>query len=216
MTMNTLGSGRSFLKALPGISVMSLLVLTVGVVLLHVSKRYPLEACIVAGVLVGCGILIVLYMWELVIIGWVVDFLAGLGMPKLNAGPIPLEYEQVGEMVVVTLRDNIAGVLQCQAVQKQLKHLIDEHHCDFVLDLLSAAKISHSFREVMMNLRKAAQKEAKKLGKPYRPVVPRNGPAFKVFDDRKSAVEEMSRHEGHGWVVLCSVPVGVRAVSGLT
>jgi hypothetical protein len=105
--------------------------------------------------------------------------------------------------------------LQCQAVQKQLAGLIDQHHCDFVLDFLNAEKISKSFREVMFQLTKAARKEAERLGKPYRPVALPRGVLFRVFEDRQRAVEEMARHDGHGWVVLCCVPIGIRAVSDL-
>ena len=66
----------------------------------------------------------------------------------------------MGEIIVVTLRDNIATARQCQSVAKQLKFLIDDHHCDFVLDFLYAGRISMGFREVMLDLRKAARKEA--------------------------------------------------------
>ena len=54
------------------------------------------------------GIGIILYIGELFIIGWVVDFLSELGMPKFLAKPVPLEFEQVGEIIVIKLRDNIA------------------------------------------------------------------------------------------------------------
>ena len=136
-------------------------------------------------------------------------------MPKIRATPIPLEYEQIGEIIVVTLRDNIITLGQCQTVQKQLGRLVDEHHCDFVLDFLYAEKISKSFRGVMVRFVKAARREAEKLGKPYRPVALPRGAVFKVFADRRRAIEEMSKHDGHGWVVLCCVPVGIRAVSDL-
>jgi len=181
-----------------------------------ISRRYPLEILIIVGVFVACGIAVVLYVGELVIVGWVVDFLSELGVPKIQAMPGPLEYEQVGEIIVVKLRDNIATIGLCLAVQKQLKALIDEHYCDFVLDFLRAEKISKSFREVMVQFMKAARSEAGRLGKPYRPIALSRGEVFRVFDDRERAVEEMSKHDGHGWVVLCSVPVGVRAVSDLT
>jgi hypothetical protein len=68
----------------------------------------------------------------------------------------------------------------------------------------------------MLHLVKAARQEAVKLGKSYRPVAVTHGAAFRVFADRECAIKEMSRHDGHGWVVLCSVPAGVRAVSDLT
>jgi hypothetical protein len=181
-----------------------------------VFKRFPLETLIVAALIAIAAMGIVLYIGQLLILGWVTDFLSGIGMPKIRARPVPLEYEQLGEIIVVKLRDNIATAGQCQSVGKQLKHLIDEHHCDFVLDFLDAGNVSRSFRGVMVRCMKAARREAEKLGKPFRPVALPRGAVFRVFDDRQRAVEEMSRHEGHGWVVLCSVPVGIRAVSGPT
>ncbi|MGA2258228.1 MAG: hypothetical protein ABSG53_26480 [Thermoguttaceae bacterium] len=199
-------------------SLMSLFVLTtICAVLLgifRVFRIFPLETLIMVTMIVIAGISIVLFIGELFIIGWVVDFLSAIGMPKFQPRAIPLDYEQVGEIIVVTLRDNIATAGQCQAVQNQLKRLIDEHHCDFVLDFFYAGRISRSFRRVMVHLMKAARREAERLGKPDRPVALLYGEAFSVFDDRRHAVEEMSRHGGHGWVVLCSVPVGIRAVFG--
>jgi hypothetical protein len=214
--MNLSGYRRRFLKALPAIVILSLLALAIYPVFLHVSRRYPLETLIIVSVCAICGLALVLYIGELVVLGWIVDFLATIGMPKIHARPTPLEYELVGQIIVVTLHDNIATVLQCQTVQKQLKGLIDEHHCDFVLDFSYAEKISKSFRGVIVQLMKAARREAEKLGKPYWPVALTHGAAFRVFADRQQAVEEMSPYEGHGWVVLCCVPVGVRAVSDAT
>jgi hypothetical protein len=37
-----------------------------------------------------------------------------------------------------------------------------------------------------------------------------------VFEDRQRALDAMAKHDGHGWVVLCGVPFGLRAVSRLT
>jgi hypothetical protein len=186
----------------------------------HISRR--LNALLIAVVFAIAGIALLLYIGELVILGWVVDvlgkiedFLSEIGMPKIQARPDPLDYEQVGEIIVVTLRKNIATIGQCQSVQKQLKSLIDEHHCDFVLDFYYADRISKAFRGVMVHLMKAARREAARLGKPYRPVAAARGKVFRVFVDRQHAVEEMSKHDGHGWVVLCGVPVGVRAISDL-
>ena len=191
-----------------------LFVLAICAVLLKVYRSFPLETLVIAGMFVVAGVGIVLYIGELVVLGWVVDFLSEIGMPEIRATPIPLEYEQVGEIVVVKLRDNVGTVRQCQSVQKQLKHLIDEQHCDVVLDFSRAGRVSRSFRGVMVYVMKAARRAAGKLGKPYRPVALPHGAVFKVFDDREGAVEKMSKHDGHGWVVLCSVPVGIRAVAG--
>ena len=182
--------------------------------LFRVFRNFPLETLIMATTIAIAGIGVVLFIGELVVIGWVVDFLSAIGMPKFQAKAIPLEYEQVGEIVVVTLRDNIATVRHCQAVQKELRRLVDAHHCNFVLDFCHAGRISRSFRGVMAHLVKAARKEAGKLGKADRPVDLPRGEAFNVFEDRQRALAEMSRHGGDGWVVLCSVPVGIRAVFG--
>ena len=168
---------------------MSLFVLTtVCAVLLSVysvSRRFPMEALIMATVLAITAIGVALYIGELVVIGWIVDFLADLGMPKFHAKPSPLEYERVGEIIVVTLRDNIATVGQCQSVEKQLKRLIDEQHCNFVLDFLYVGRVSKNFREVMLRLLKAASSAAEKLGKPDWPVALPRGAVFRVFDDRR-------------------------------
>jgi hypothetical protein len=205
---------RPSLKFLLFILLLILFVLAFCAALFNVYESYPLETIITAAVLTVCGIAIVLYIGELVVVCWIVDFLLEIGMPKFQ--PAPLEYEQVGEIIVVKLRNNIATITQCLAVQKQLKCLIDEHHCNFILDFLCADEISKSFRGVMLNLMKAARREAGELGKPYRPVASPHGAVFRVFDDREHAIEEMSKHDGHGWVVLCSVPVGIRAVADLT
>jgi hypothetical protein len=198
------------------LAVLLLLVLAAGgAVLLRVSRNYPLETFIIAAVLAIAGIGVILYIGELTIVGWVVDFLSEIGMPKIRARPVPLECEHVGEIVVVKLRQNIATIGQCQSVERQLKSLIDEHYCDFVLDFRYAGNIATSFRGVMLHFMKAARREAEKLGKPHRPVAVPRGEVFRVFDDREHALEVMSEHDGHGWVVLCSVPVGVRAVSDL-
>jgi hypothetical protein len=213
--MNISGYQRPVLRALLGIAVLFVFLLTVCPLLLNVSRRYPLETLIIVSVCAICGAAFILYIGELVVLGWIVDFLSQIGMPKIQARAVPLEYEQVGEVIVVTLRDNVATLLQCQMVQKQLQGLIDEHHCDFVLDFLYAEKISKSFRGVMVNFTKTVRREAERLGKPYRPVTTPHGPVFRVFANRQRAVAEMSQHDGHGWVVLCSVPVGIRAVSDL-
>jgi hypothetical protein len=214
--MRVFSHRRRFLKALLGISVLFLLALVIYEVLLSVFGRFPLETLIVMAVFVFCGIALILCAGELVIFGWVVDFLSEIRMPGIQARPVPLEYERVGEIIVVKLRDNIITLQQCQSVQKQLKRLIGEHHCDFILDFFHVEKISRRFRGVMVHIMKAARREAVKRGKPYRPVALPHRALFRVFDDRECAVEEMSKHDGHGWVVLCSVPVGIRAFSGLT
>lgn len=175
---------------------------------------------LIAVITLLAAVAVVLYVGQLVILGWAMDllsalddFLSHLGMPKRIAQPDPLEHEQVGEIVVVTLRNNIATLRQCQIVQKQLKRLVDEHHCDFVLDFSCADRISQSFREVVFQLIKAARREASRLRLPQQPIpLPRRN-MFQRFTDRQGALEAMSKQAGHGWVVLCSVPVGIRAFS---
>jgi hypothetical protein len=177
----------------------------------RVFRRYPLETLIVAGIVGIAALGIVLYIWELVVVGWVVDFLTAIGMPKIRI-TARLQYQQIGEIIVVTLRDDVATVLQCQAVQKQLKRMVDEHYCDFILDFCQAGSVSTSLRGVMLSLAKAARREAERLGKTYFPPELPRGEAFTIFNDRQSALATMSQHGGHGWVVLCSVPTGIRAV----
>ena len=161
--MTVFSDCRRFLKALLPILVLFLFVLTICAVLPHVFRRFPIETLIVATILVVSGLSVVVYMGELVVIGWIMDFLSEVYMPRGQARPAPLEYERVGEIIVVKLRDNIITLQQCQSVQKQLKRLIDEHHCDFVLDFLHAEKISKRFRGVMVQVMKAAHREAGKL-----------------------------------------------------
>ncbi len=206
------GSRGQFGNGLWQLALVLALLAVIGVIGPRVFRRYPLETLIVTGVLAIAVAGIVLYIGELVAIGWIVDFLSAIGMPKIQI-TARLQYEQIGEAIVVTLRDDIATVLQCQAVQKQLQRLIEEHHCDFVLDFGSAGSVSTSFRGVMLRLGKAARREAERLGKMYRPLGLPSGEVFKIFDDRQAAVEQMAKHQGHGWVVLCSVPIGIRAVS---
>jgi len=199
-------------------SLWSLFVLTticaVLLSLFEVSKRFPLQSLILAAVFAIAAIGVVLYIGELVVIGWIVDFLSAIGMPRFQPRAIPLEYESVGDIIIVTLRENIATAGQCQSVERDLKRLIHEHHCNIVLDFHYAGRISRSFRGVMICVRKAADREAKRLGKSARPLALPRGEEFSVFVDRQRAVEEMTRKGGHGWVVLCSVPVGIRAVFG--
>jgi hypothetical protein len=197
----------------------SLLVLVFLVVLvavvIGVSRKFPLQALIMGTIIAIAVAGVLLYIGELYLIGWVVDFLADFGMPKFHAKSEPLDCELVGEIIVVTLHENIATAAQCQTVGKQLRFLVDDHHCNFVLDFLYAGRISMGFRDVMLNLMKAVRKKAEKLGKAGQLHAVPQASSFRVFDDRQSAIEEMSRCGGHGWVVLCSVPVGVRAVSEL-
>jgi hypothetical protein len=183
-------------------------------VLLSVGKTYPLETLIVLAIIAFALLGVALFVGELVIIGWIMDLFSWMSMLGLHAKEAPLEYQQVGEMIVVKLSDNIVSVRQCRSVQKQLQRLVDERHCDFILDFSCIGKISSRFHGVMTGLSRAARREAGRQARPYRPVALPPGELFRIFDDRQSAVEEMAGHDGHGWVVLCCVPAGIRAVSG--
>jgi len=202
-----------FVRRLWQFTVLILFLLALGAAIFSASRHFPIETLIVGSIFVVAGLGLVLYIAELYVIGWVVDFLDGIGVPKFHARSVPLEYEQVGEIVIVTLRENIATAGQCQSVQQELKRRVDEHQCNFVLDFSYAGRISQNFRPVMVHLLKAARREAKKQGKPESLVALPRGDLFRVFDDRELALAEMARQGGDGWVVLCSVPVGTRAVT---
>ena len=58
----------------------------------------------------------------------------------------------------------------------------------------------------IVRLLKQAKAEAEKLGKEYRPVPVPLGYGITLFDDKETALKEMAKHDGHGWVVFCSVP----------
>jgi hypothetical protein len=196
------------------VGIAALFVLTpIFVVLLDVAKRFPLETLTAVAILAFAAVCIVLYVGELVVIGWIMDAAVFLTTPRTRQKPVPIQCEQIGEILVVKLGDTIATFEQCQSVQKQLIRLIGEHHCDFILDFSSVKNISSGFRGVIVRLTRAVRAEARRLGRQYCPLAVPGGELFRVFADRHSAVKEMARHDGHGWVVLCSVPVGIRAVS---
>ena len=183
-----------------------LLVVISAAVLFHVSKAFPLATLIFATVIAIAVMGIVLYIWELVLIGWVVDFLSQIGMPKFHPRSGPLECEQVGEILVVNLRDNIATAAHCKAVEKQLRRFIAaEHYCDFVLDFVPGRECLYEFSAGHDQPHKAARKEAEKRGKPFLGVDLPRGETFAVFDDRQHAWRRC-RASRPGWVVLCSVP----------
>jgi hypothetical protein len=195
-------------------SLFALFVLTtVCAILLSAGKSYPLETLIVGGIVAGAVLAVIMYIGELVVIGWVMDFPAWLVERALPAAHVPLEYEVAGEILVVTLSDNIASVRECRSVQQQLDRLIAGQHCDVILDFTSIKKLSSGFREVLTHVTQTARGEAEKRGKSYRDLDRPIGETFLVFDDREQALAEMLKHDGHGWVVLCAVPVGIRAVS---
>ncbi len=196
--------------------------------LYQVAKLFPIESLICAAVIAFAVAGVLLYMWNLAIMAWLVEFVSQLGVPKLREISAELEYEKVGEIIVVRLADNIATGRDGQAVEKRLKELIYQQHCcNLVLDFLNAGRISVRFRDVIISLTKATNREALKSGKPSAraggihlmslprpPKLERHGEEFRVFDDRQAAIEEISRLGGQGWVALCCVPVGTRAVFG--
>ena len=73
--MNASGYLRPLLNAVLGVAVVLLFWLTVWPVALEVARRYPLETLIIGGVVAVCAAAVILYIWELVIIGWIVDLL---------------------------------------------------------------------------------------------------------------------------------------------
>ena len=203
---------RPWLLALVALILLAIL----AVAVLEVGKRYPLGTLIIGSICVLSAIAVALYVGQLVVIGWIVDLLDWIASPRIRAGYEPLEFEQVGEMLIVKLGDHIVTVEHCQAVQRQLDRFVDEHYCDFILDFSGVGRLSRSFRGVLMHLAAAARGEAERRGKPFRPVAVPPGEIFRMFDDRARAIEEMGRHDGHGWVVLCGVPPGIRAASDIT
>jgi hypothetical protein len=203
---------RPWLLALVGL----ILLTAVAVAVLEVGKRFPLGTLIIGTILALSAIAIALYVGELVVIGWIVDFLEWVTSPHIRARYAPLEFEQVGEMLIVKLSDHIVTAEHCQAVGRQLERFVDEHYCDFILDFSAVGRLSRSFRGVMMQLAAAAREEAQRRGKPFRPVAVPPGEIFRMFDDKAGAIAEMGTHAGHGWVVLCGVPPGIRAASDIT
>lgn len=172
------------------------------------------ETLIVLGIVAGSVLAIFLYVGELVVIGWIVDFPAWLAERAMPAAHVPLEVEHAGEITVVTLSDNIASARECRSVKEQLDRLIAGGRCDLILDFSRVKKLASGFHDVLVHVTRAAWKAADRRGHAYRgPELP-PGERFRVFADRDEAIAEMSRCAGHGWVVLCAVPVGIRAVSG--
>jgi hypothetical protein len=180
--------------------------------LVVVGRRYPFDTLISVAIVAGSAMCVVVYIGQLVVIGWVMDLVGWIVMPKTRAKQPPLEYEQVGEIIVVKLTDNVVTLGQCQAVLGQLRRLIDQQNSDFILDFSGAGKVSIGFRGVMIRAARAASRKARALGRPYRPMALPRGDVFRVFADRQGAIEEMDAHGGHGWVVLCCVPAGMRSV----
>jgi hypothetical protein len=186
---------------------------TACAILLKVGMRFPLETLIVLGIVAGAALAIGLYVGELVVIGWIMDFPAWLAERAMPPAHVPLDYEHVGEITIVTLSDNIASVRECRSVQQQLDRLIAERGCDLVLDFSRVKKLSSRFREVLVHVTETAETAAEKRGLPCHDIALPPGGTFPVFADRQQALADMDQHAGHGWVVLCAVPTGMRAVS---
>jgi hypothetical protein len=158
---------------------------------------------------------VALYVGELVVIGWIVDFPAWLAERAMPPAHVPLEIEHVGVITVVKLSDNIASTRECRSVHQQFDRLIAEHHCDLIIDFSMIKKLSSGFREVLLHTTLAAREEAEKQGLPRCSMELPPGETFLILDNRDRALVEMGRQQGHGWVVLCSVPTGIRAVYGV-
>jgi hypothetical protein len=195
-------------------SLLSLFVLTtVCAIVLKVYKGFPMETLIVLGIVAGAVLAVMLYVGELVVIGWIVDFPVWLAERALPSAHVPLEHEHVGQVTIVRLSENIASARECRSVQEQIDRLIAEDCCDIVLDFGHVKKLASGFREVLVHVTRTARQAAEKQGQACRdPDLP-PGEMFRVFADRDAAIAEMTRQEGHGWVVLCGVPTGIRAVS---
>ena len=195
-------------------SLLVLAVLAICVLAFGSFKHFRLETIIIAAVFAFAGISIFLYIGELVVIGWVVDVLSQIGVPKIKARPLPLVWEQVGDIVVVTLRDNIATAEQCLTVQRQLKCLIDEHHCNFVLDFSDAGNISRRFRWVMIHVTKAARTRRPGSANPIDPWRSLTGRSSKSLTTGSVPLRRCPSTTDMDGSSLCSVPVGIRAVYG--
>jgi len=124
-----------------------------------------------------------------------------------------IECEQVGEIIVVKLSGLLGTNEQGRPVQEEFQRLIGDHHCDFILDCANVlGYVADGFLVPIVRLRKQAKAEAESLGRQYRPLVNPHGGLFMAFDDRETALKEMGKHDGHGWVVLCSVCPEIRDV----
>ena len=189
---------------------------TACAILLKAYKGFPMETLIVLGIIAGAVVAIVLYIGELVVIGWIADFPAWLAERAMPAAHVPLEIEHAGPITIVKLSDNIASARECRSVQEQLDRLVAADRCDLILDFARVKKLAAGFRDVLVHVTRAVRKAVEKRGQPYRGPEPAKGETFPVFADCEQALAEMGRHDGHGWVVLCAVPVGIRAVSDAT
>jgi hypothetical protein len=187
---------------------------TVCAVALKAAIALPFEGLIIAGIVALCLLAVTMYVGVLVVIGWAIDIPIWLAERAMPPAYVPLEIEHVGEITVVTLSDNIASARECRSVRQQLDRLIAEHHCDLLIDFSSIKKLNSGFREVLIIVTKAARKEAEKQGLPYREFELPAGEIFPIYENRERALAEMTRHKGRGRVVLCAVPVSIRAVSG--
>ena len=128
------------------------------------------------------------------------------GVKRENA----IVYDQVGEITVVKLPRFLRSQEACDAVDVQLQRLLDDQRCDFILDFADTDFMSTRFIAHLIRLARRAKTVAEQTGKrTATPACPR-GQFFKMFDDRASAVEEMSQFDGHGWCVFCSVAPDIR------
>jgi hypothetical protein len=195
-------------------SLLSLLAfVTVVAVLLGVAKTFPFESFLFLAILAGATLAVLLYVGQLTIVAWITDLSDWLATAGIHGRQPPLDYEEAGAIVVVKLSDNLVTARQCRWAEKQLQRLIAEQRCDLVLDFSGIERISSRFRDTMIRLAAAARQEAARQGLVYRPMRLPTGHVFPIFADRPSALAAMAAYDGHGWVVLCSVPTGIRAVS---
>ena len=75
-------------------SLLALFVLTTVIaVLLSIGVTFPLETFIVLGLVAASAVAVLLYVGELVVLGWIIDFPAWLAERAMPAAHVPLECE---------------------------------------------------------------------------------------------------------------------------
>ena len=130
----------------------------VGVAVLKAAERFPLGTPIFGTIFALSAVAVVLFLGELVVIGWIVDFLDWIASSGIRARYAPLEFDQVGEVLIVKLGNHMVSDEHCQAVQRQLDRFVGEHYCDFILDFSAVGRLSRSFRGVMTRLASGAER----------------------------------------------------------
>ncbi len=113
----------------------------IGVAVLKAAERFPLGTLIFGTIFALSAVAVVLYIGELVVLGWLVDVLDWIASSGIRARYAPLEFDQVGEVLIVKLGDHIVSDEHCQAVQRQFDRFVGEHYCDFILDFSAVGRL---------------------------------------------------------------------------